>query len=301
MLARFVNLSRMRRPRIASGLLAAGSALLILLSAEACSRLGGDADRDGIPDRADQCPKSPVAREVDTQGCSDVARAVARGIEALLLEPSFQVGDIWVLQQLIHLQPHVGLARLVEWWTGELEPNPFLRQIDPGAEYAALPPDPGRGIWRFYHYVLAPFGRPESRALEFLRDFVWREATGYALTHQFLAIEWAKEQGLALPETLIATRPELLGRIAAEQAADGTFSDLFAERAALLIRFAEPAPAESSAWIDTLLTAQLPDGSWQDFSRTVIDFDGERAPTMQSRAHTTAWTELALVAFLHGH
>jgi hypothetical protein len=300
-LARFVNLSRMRRPRIASGVLAAGSALLILLSAQACSRLGGDADGDGVPDRADQCPESPAAREVDTQGCSDVAQAVARGIEALLLEPSFQVGDIWVLQQLIHLQPHAGLARLVEWWTGELEPNPFLRQIDPAAAYAALPPDPGRGIWRFYHYVLAPFGLPESRALEFLRDFVRREATGYVLTHQLLAIEWAKEQGLALPETVIATRPELLGRIAAEQAADGTFSDLFAERAALLIRFAEPTPAESSAWIDTLLTAQLPDGSWQDFSHTVIDFDGERAPTMQSRAHTTAWTELALVAFLHGH
>ncbi len=276
----------------------AGAVLLTIVSLLGCSSGRRDEDRDGVPNRADLCPGTPRGRDVDGQGCSEVGRALARASEALLSEPSFSVGDIWVLQQLTRLRPHPGLERLSEWWKGELSSDPFRRQIDLEATRALLPEDPGQGILRFYHYVLAPFGRPESRAREFIRDLVWREETRYVLSHQFLVTEWAGEQGLALPGSVLAVRPRLLERIATEQAADGRFSDLFAERSALLIQFTEPAPAAASDWIDVLLTAQLPDGSWQDFSPSAISFDGQTTTARHTRAHTTGWAALALAAYV---
>lgn len=296
--APFVKLWRMLRPRLLPSFLAAGSVFWIALWAVGCSQIGRDADGDGVSNRADQCLHTPVGREVDARGCSDIAQALARGIDALLAERSYAVGDIWLVQQLIQLQPHGGLERLVEWWKSELAPSPFLRHIDPDAPHALLPPDPGRGTLRFYHYVLAPYGRPESRALEFLGDFVGRNETDYVLTHQFLVLVWAEEEGLPLLEAMLTIRSELLERIADEHAADTQFSDLFAERSALLLQFAEPAPGAASTWVDTLLAAQLPHGGWEDSIHSTLEFDGQRTSAVHTPAHTTALAQLALAAFL---
>ncbi len=289
----------MTRLEISPDLWRAGGVVLMVLSLLGCWPGRRDADRDRVPDRADLCPSTPQGRPVDEQGCSDVGRALARSFRALLSESLFTVGDIWVLQKLLQLRPDPELERLVEWWRGELGSSPFRRHIDPEATRVALPEDPGRGIIRFYNYVLAPFGRPESRALEFIRELVSSQETGYVLTHQFLVIEWAGEQGLVLPVPVLALRPQLLDRIAAEHAADHRFSDLFVERTAILLVFAEPVPAVASDWVEILLTAQLPEGNWQDLELGTIAFDGQTTAAMHNRAHTTTWGALALAAYAH--
>ncbi len=279
----------------------AGGVLLLVVSLLGCWPGRHDEDRDRVPDRVDLCPSTPQGRPVDEQGCSDIGRALARSLHALLSESLFTVGDIWVLQKLLQLRPDPELEQLIEWWRGELGSSPFRRHINPEATRVALPEDPGHGIIRFYNYVLAPFGRPESRALEFIRDLVSSQETGYVLTHQFLVIEWAGEQGLVLPEPVLALRPQLLDRIAAEHAADDRFSDLFVERTAMLLVFAEPVPAAASNWVDILLTAQLPQGNWEDLEPSTIAFDGQTTAAMHNRGHTTAWGALALAAYAQRH
>ena len=279
----------------------AGGVLLLLVSLLGCWPGRHDEDRDQVPDRVDLCPSTPAGRSVDKQGCSDVGRALARSFHALLSESLFAVGDIWVLQKLLQLRPDPELERLIEWWRGELGSSPFRRQINPKSTRVALPEGPGHGIIRFYNYVLAPFGRPESRAQEFIRDLVSSQETGYVLTHQFLVIEWAAEQDLVLPEPVLALRAQLLNRIAAEYAADDRFSDLFVERTAMLLMFTERVPAAASDWVDILLAAQLPQGSWEDPEPSTIAFDGQTTAAMHNRGHTTAWGALALAAYAHHH
>ena len=291
----------MTRPEISPDLWRAGGVLLMLVLLLGCWPGRQDEDRDRVPDRVDLCPLTPQGRPVDEQGCSDVGRALARSFQALLSESLFTVGDVWVLQQLLRLRADPELERLIERWRGELGSSPFRRRINPEATRVALPEDPGRGIIRFYNYVLAPFGRPESRALEFIRDLVSSQETGYVLTHQFLVIEWAGEQGLLLPEPVLALRPQLLDRIAAEHAASDRFSDLFAERATLLIQFTHPIPAAATDWVDILLAAQLPDGNWEDLEPSTIVFDGQTTAAMHNRAHTTTWAALALAAYVQRH
>ncbi len=279
----------------------AGGVLLMVVSLLGCWPGRHDEDRDWVPDRVDLCPSSPPGRPVDEQGCSDVGRALARSFRALLSESLFTAADVGVLQKLVQLRPDPELERLIEWWRGEHGSSPYRRHINPEATRVALPEDPGHGIIRFYNYVLAPFGRPESRALEFIRDLVSSQETGYVLTHQFLVIEWAGEQGLVLPEPVLALRPQLLDRIAAEHAADNRFSDLFAERTTLLIQFTRPLPAAASDWVDILLTAQLPEGNWEDLEPSTIVFDGQTATAVHNRGHTTAWSALALAAYVQRH
>ncbi len=295
--ARLVRRSRKQRNAVSLGLVSAGSALLVVLAALACSPPAPEGDRDGVPDRADQRSETRVGRGVNAQGASNPDEALSRAIDALLAQPSFTVSDIWVLQRLIRIRPHAGLERLVELWKGKLAAEPQGRLIDPGAPRVPLPEDPGQGVQRFYQYVQAPFGRPESRALAFIRDFVSSDETGYVLTHQFLVIEWAKQSGLDLPEAVVAMRPRLLERIAVEQGADARFSDLFTERAALLIQFAESPPSAGPDWIEVLLAAQHPEGGWEDPAPTVIDFYGQRLQSWHPRSHTMSWATLALAAF----
>lgn len=57
-------------------------------------------------------------------------------------------------------------------------------------------------------------------------------------------------------------RNTLLERIATEQRADTTASDLFAERASTLLLYGAPDRTEVRRWVDVLAAAQKPDGTW---------------------------------------
>ncbi|MFQ5513469.1 MAG: hypothetical protein ACE5FG_03455 [Myxococcota bacterium] len=272
----------------------AGLSLLCVLPL-GCS---ADRDGDGVLDGADRCSRTPSGRAVDARGCSDVARGLARGSEALLGERRFAAGELWTLRKLLELRPDPKLERLHAEWTERLAGSPTARQRDPEAPAYPLPEDPGRGIRRLYTYILAPFGEPRDRARRFLKDYLSRECHGYVLTHQLLVIPWAEEQGLDLGAELRARREPLLAQIAAEQRQDDRFSDLYAERTALLLAYGTPSYEDATAWIDQLLAAQRDDGSWRHEESTTLEFDGQQGVAFHSAAHTTAFALWALASYL---
>lgn len=270
------------------------AAVLVALAIAGLAR-GRDADGDGVADRSDRCPATPVGDGADTDGCSPAQLALARGMAALLgTHQLFNVGTVWVAQRLARIDPGPQLSALIERSVAGLQADSTVHLIDPTAPAAALPADPGSGIMRFAHFVQAPIGEPATRAVDFLTQFLSSDETGYVLTHQLLALLWAADQGLALPGTLDAKEPHLLERLEAEQRALPAFNDLFAERGAFLLAFGAPPRAEAKGWVDTLVGAQQADGRWVDAARSVVSYDGQSAPAIHEWTHTTGLAVTAL-------
>lgn len=268
----------------------------------ALSQLAGsaDGDGDGRPDRMDSCPGTPRGRAVDADGCCAAARALSAGVRALLADSSgMRAGETWLLKELSEIYSDPDLERLIAQATKNLAADKGARLLDPGAAKTSLPPSPGRGAIKLMYYVLAPMGAPESRGIEFIRDFLAHPESGYVLTHQFLVLEWAKDVGLELPESLRAKRSMLLKGIAAEQASDPEFSDLYAERVALLLAFGTVPLATAAGWIDTILAAQTPEGRWVDNENRRVTYDGQTFLTAHPWAHTSGFAAAALGFYLH--
>jgi len=85
---------------------------------------------------------------------------------------------------------------------------------------------------------------------------------GYELTHQFLALQYMKQNGCLSPsEEKVLT---LAARaIAEEQQRDPEFSDLWAERLASLL-YGDYRRLVETSWIETLIAKQEPSGAWSD-------------------------------------
>ena len=110
--------------------------------------------------------------------------------------------------------------------------------------------------------------------MAFIHDFMTLNTAGYILTHQFLLLQWAEQIGFELPEHLIIVRHERLERILQEQLRNNSFSDLYAERVALLLHFGYQDPAHAAKWVKTIVNAQLQNGSWGNYSDTIA-FDDQ--------------------------
>ena len=86
--------------------------------------------------------------------------------------------------------------------------------------------------------------------------------TRYDLTHQYLALLYMRQNGC-----LSAADEKGLGQvaraIAEEQREDPVFSDLWAERVAVLLYGDERGLVETP-WLETLLAKQEPSGAWSD-------------------------------------
>jgi hypothetical protein len=224
-----------------------------------------------------------------------VDRAVRLGIAAVLREEHLQVSDIWNLNKFLERYPHDALADFVRKQaeaTGDMPFIALIRDTPP----IHLPENPGRGLFRFGNLLSAPFGVPEERRIAFLREFLTKDEDGYILTHQLLALEWAKEKHVSLPDELACIRDGFLTRMAAEQARDDVFSDLFAERVALLLVYASPNIRDAEPWIQAILDAQQPDGTWGVLNWTA-SYDGHTIPVTGTRMHTATLALLALGAF----
>lgn len=253
----------------------------------------------GIAGWVERCRVAALDGNDSARAQCAAVRALARAIAALEREPSLDVGGVWFLQKLYEVYPDEGIRRVTERGVEQLAGQPDARLINPQAPRPSLPSDPGRGILRLSRFVLAPLGTPVERAARFIADFVATDETGYVLTHQFLVLEWARELGLDLPEAVRGRRRRLLEGIAREQAADGRFSDLFVERAAILARFASDTPADADRWVRVMLHAQRGDGSWVHQGATTLAYDGQAAPAAHPRGHTTAIASNALGFYLH--
>ena len=251
-------------------------ALLALLLLAACDR--------GAPD-----PRAATA-----------TRALAAAVAALSAAdaPAMEPGEAWLLQRLARARPDdAALGALMARTEQRLAGHRAARLLQPDAAPFALPEDPGRGIVRLATYIFAPVGAPAARAAAFIDDFTATPGVGYVLTHQWLVLEWAHGLGLGLPAAVAARRDDLLERIAAEQRADSQFSDLFAERAALLLAFGQPSAAAAGGWVEVIAAAQPADGRWVS-GRSALAYDGQHATASHPWVHTTGFVAAAMGFYL---
>lgn len=228
------------------------------------------------------------------------AEAYTSGFTAITRKTVLSVDEIWVLQEILKFTQDEALQQFVSDKAASLGGNSFLRLIDPDVSRVDLPVDPNSGFTRFYCYVLAPFGRPEKRAISFINDFMATEESGYVLTHQFLVLEWAEQTGLELPKPLRNKRKGLLKRILQEQLADDSFSDLYAERAAILLRFKRTKAKDAANWIRTIVSNQLEDGSWGTFYKE-LTYDGQSTIAGPTASHTIVLSLLSLRVYLNAY
>ncbi len=276
-------------------------ATMVVVASAAALVLWTDRTSLAVAERAGTDQGTPAGPDVGADGprlAGGAKRAFARGIAALQRGSALNIGELWFLQKLCGVHPDEDLGRLVERAVERLASNRAAHLVNPTVPRAALPANPGRGMTRLANYVLAPAGKPESRAIDFIADFVASEETGYVLTHQLLVLEWAQSTGLELPDTVRLRKQELLGRIAREHAAAPGFSDLFAERATILLAFAPPPPAEAARWIDTILAAQLPDGRWVQSAKSYITYDGQTSVARHPWTHTSGFAAAAIGFYL---
>lgn len=225
-----------------------------------------------------------------------VALEKMRGLSLKIGHP-FQSGTLWNLQQIAEINSDSSYRQIVEDMKN-ISTEDSLRLIDHSFAKVRLPISPGRGLMRFSHFVKAPFGEPESRARVFITMFLTKPGTGYVLTHQLLAIEWAHQQGLRLPKELIAKKSGLMLLIEAELDADPTFSDLYAERTGILLLFGDIEQAKAEEWVKVIVKAQKQDGGWGSFSKKII-FDGQTFVSPKADpSHTLSWAMLSLAKYI---
>ncbi|MBX3025632.1 hypothetical protein KF840_12065 [bacterium] len=242
---------------------------------------------------------APTAVAAERAADAAAAGALTSAVAALRAPgaPAMEMGEAWFLQQLAAQRADPELRALVAETERRLRDHRFARLLRADAPPPPLPADPGRGITRLATYVFAPVGAPPERAAAFIADFTATPGTGYILTHQFLVLAWARSVGLPLPAATSGRAPGLLAAIAAEQRADARFSDLFAERAAILLAFAPPSPAEADRWVEVIAAARRPDGRWLS-PPSEIEYDGVSATANHPWTHTTGFVAAAMGFYL---
>lgn len=207
--------------------------------------------------------------------------------------PAMEPGEAWFLQRLARERDDPALRALVARTEQRLASHAMARLLDPAAAPFPLPAAPPSGIQRLAVYVFAAAGAPPERAAAYVDAFTATPDTGYVLTHQWLALVWAEAVGLALPAAVAARAPGLLDRIAAEQRVDAAFSDLFAERAAILVAFGQPPRDDMARWVDIIVAAQPADGRWTS-PPSPLSYDGVHATARHRWEHTTGFVAAAL-------
>jgi len=211
---------------------------------------------------------------------------------------AFNAGTLWVLTKVTEVTGDERYAGWVKEMIGLATGDRALRLVDRSQPQPVLPVDPGRGVLRFASFVVAPLGQPAIVAQRFIEEFISEAGEGYVLTHQILVIEWAREQGLGLPASTDERERQLLKVLEREQDADSQFSDLYAERAAVLVMYGNPTPEKAAGWVRVIVDAQREDGSWGEFSQTVV-YDGQKSFSRTGDAsHTQALALLALAGYL---
>jgi len=221
------------------------------------------------------------------------------GVAALALAPAVpNSGAVWSLQHL-YPQREPRIDALIARSIAAQGADPTARLNTPALPPPAIPADPGRGVVRLSRYLQAPYGTPTERAAGFLRDFLSTPGDGYILTHQLLALQWSEQFGVIPPRAAAALRAPLVERLLAEQrTAPANFSDLYAERVALLLALTSVPQAEIDAWLATITTAQHDDGRWVDDGVSPLAYDGQQAAAQHDWTHTSAHAVTALALAL---
>jgi hypothetical protein len=237
---------------------------------------------------------------------ADLRARAAEAFEAArthtLKEPlDGRLDAVWHIDMLLQVRPDPQL----EWWANLrrrlLTRHETYRLIEPTAPLALLPESPGTGIDKWRVYMRAPFGAPQRTAVRYVEEYLGPDLaapeSGYILTHQLTVLEWSKATELPLRAELWEREPVLLGRIAAEHAADDVFSDLFAERIFLLSVYGNPSDQELERSVRVIVDAQVEPGVWAPPPVT-ITYDGEAWDTPVEPEHARKMAMIALAEYL---
>ena len=240
----------------------------------------------------------PSKQEIDLLTLrANADRIYANSIHSILDEKKWNVGEIWVLKELMKFDQDIRLPQLLNSQIDKLSGDPFLRLVDPKAPLVTLSEHPGTGRDRFYTYMLAVVGTPADQALSYVREFILSDAKGYVQTHQFLAMVWFEQTNIGLSAEFMAKKKLILSRIAAEQERAEVFSDLYAERMAILLHYGNPKTPDVHRWIQTMVSAYLQNGRWVLYTENIA-YDGERDTNAPGVNHTRILSLLSLRLYL---
>lgn len=202
-------------------------------------------------------------RVQDDATATETARRA--GIAWSVRKPPREAGDLWMLSMLDDPSAQAIVREASE--RPGLPPDPYAGLYTPGADGGELPKAwarlgrnaYGRMAGWLHAAANAPGRTPPAGLVESL---VTERNADYVRTHQYLTLRLLRDRGCAGGLLVEAALERLLDEIEAEQRSDPWFSDLAAERIAVLLFGGRSVP-EMPAWIGLLVDAQEPDGRWR--------------------------------------
>jgi hypothetical protein len=251
-----------------------------------------------------QSSKTSSAELVDLQEQAKISLQKAeRLINDDLQHIRWEPGEVWLLQKYLELRDTSTINNDVDNLINSLSDHPFEVIVNSNSKPIILPSNPGRGFEKFTNYCIAPFGEPSERAASFIESFLSTKESGFVLTHQILVIVWAQDKNLSLSKDIIRNKKNLLKQIRKEQDLDEDeeFTDLYAERAMILLRYGKPTITEAIRWINKIIESQQENGGWYAY-KNIITYDGETifvgGIQKSDIPHATALCMLTLAEFL---
>jgi hypothetical protein len=194
-----------------------------------------------------------------------VAAALRGGIAWAWTQQPFNTGDLWLMSKLDDADLRRRVRATCLEHAGEL--GPFEGLVRPGvvgrempAEWSRLSVNPYSriGVWLFWA-ANAPGRAPPPAVCD---ELLTGEYSDYLLTHQYLTLRLLNDRHTLTGPRIRARLARLVTKIEQEQDADSLFSDLFAERAALLLSAGRVTP-RARRWVETILACQEPDHRWR--------------------------------------
>ncbi len=191
--------------------------------------------------------------------------AIHSGIAWAVDHEHFELGDLWGLSMLDDDVARQKVKDEIEKTGGQL--GPYSGLVVDGADGGEFPeawrpktPDDDlhMAVW-IYWAANAPGRTPPP---EVVHDLIGTYQGGYKLTHQYLSLRILHDRGCASGSLVDDALDRLLNEIEREQRAAPWYSDLAAERVAVLL-FGGRTPPELDAWIEILLEAQGSTHHWR--------------------------------------
>lgn len=219
------------------------------------------ASSSGTPTQLRREPN--IADELEMIKC-----AIDKGIEWLLNQSYFEVGTLWILDELCQ---NINDKRLKQLYQRELNTarykqsfKYYLKLFDEKVVVEKIPESRAistSDLFIIEDWLIAAVNCKDfAPSEEILRQLFDSGYSGYLATHQLLAIMWLKEQGYQNGRIEPKIK-EVIESIVSEQVTENEFSDLFAERITLIL-YAGYGEKIERRWIKTILDAQKEDGRW---------------------------------------
>ncbi len=273
--------------RPSRGLRCGAVLVMILIFAPACVEHPADrpehsadppersADMPGFVET--HCPVSTAARRTALRAGVRWLRAVSRP----------RTDAAWVLRTVARSHPELHIAPIDPDRTSDPS-APGRSLVDPGA-YDAPPPAATRADQALQHDVAVAFTAPGPSRNAALDAFTAQSGLdGYALTHQWLSLLWAKEVGGQVPDALWDRREQFAARVR-EDLRSTSALDLYAEQVALLVNDGPPpTEADTERWSCQIVAQQRTDGSWRPSGSVLQQYRLGAYAIAAEPEHTTA-------------